>query len=106
MFNWSATFVRSHPDIPEHYRKFQQNWELPVNALEDFLEFATKDYNKNEKEEAMENDAYLKIILKSEIAGAKWGRDELWGVRVTADNQILDALKHFNEAGAFLADSN
>jgi len=27
-------------------------------------------------------------------------------VRVTADNQILDALKHFNEADAFLADSN
>ena len=106
MFNWSATFVRSHLDIPEHYRKFQQNWELPVNALEEFLEFATKDYNKNEKEEALKNNVYLKTILKSEIAGAKWGRDELWGVRVTADNQILDALKHFNEADAFLADSN
>jgi hypothetical protein len=105
MFNWSATFVRSHMGIPEDYREFQQSWELPVNATEDFLEFATKDYNKNEKEEALENKAYLKTILKSEIAGAKWGRDELWGVRIESDNQVMDARKHFNEADAFLANS-
>ncbi len=43
-------------------------------------------------------------MLKSEIAGAKWGRDELWGVRVAADNQLIGALKHFDEAEKFLAE--
>jgi len=38
--------------------------------------------------------------------GAKWGRGELWGIRVAADNQILDALKHFNEADSFLEKHN
>ena len=47
-----------------------------------------------------------KVILKSEVAGAKWGRDELWGIRIAADNQVMYALKHFNEADAFLVESN
>ena len=46
------------------------------------------------------------VILKSEVAGAKWGRDELWGIRIATDNQVMDALKHFNEADAFLVESN
>ena len=41
-------------------------------------------------------------MLKSEIAGAKWGIDELWGVRVKADNQLMESLKHFDEAASFL----
>ena len=45
-------------------------------------------------------------MLNSEIAGAKWGRNELWGVRISADNQLITALKHFNEADAFLTESN
>ena len=45
-------------------------------------------------------------MMKAELAGQRWGRDELWGVRIMADNQILGALKHFNEADAFLAQSN
>jgi len=56
--------------------------------------------------EAKKDSSYLKIMLKSEIAGAKWGRNELWGVRISTDNQLITALKHFNEADAFLIESN
>ena len=45
-------------------------------------------------------------MIKSEIAGNKWGRDELWGIRITTDSQIMGALNHFNEADAFLVQSN
>lgn len=106
IFNWSAKYIRKNLDIPDNYSEFQQNWELSPSAFEDFLGYATEVGDTVGKEEALGNSAYLKTILKSEIAGAKWGRDELWGVRVTADNQILDALKHFNEADAFLVESN
>ena len=52
------------------------------------------------------DEEYLKIMIKSEIAGNKWGRDELWGVRIATDSQIMGALNHFNEADAFLVQSN
>ena len=103
IFNWSAKFLKNHSEIPEHYRDFQQNWELPQTALGEFLDYTTE---KIDKKEALKDSLYLKIMLKAEIAGTKWGRGELWGVRVAADNQILDALKHFNEADAFLEKHN
>ena len=44
----------------------------------------------------------LKTMLKSEIAGARWGINELWGIRVNADNQLIESMKHFDKAGSFL----
>lgn len=106
MFNWGANFVRNNLDIPSDYREFQLNWTLPANALDDFLAYAEAEDGKFDLEEARENKTYLEIILKAEVAGAVWGRDELWGVRIAVDNQVVGALKHFNEADAFLVDSN
>jgi carboxyl-terminal processing protease len=106
MFNWSAAFVREQKDLPDNYRKFQNDWELPQKALDVFLSFVKKESIGFDSSGIKENEAYLRIILKSEIAGAKWGRDELWGVRTMSDNQVLSALKHFNEADAFLVGNN
>ena len=55
--------------------------------------------------EAKKDSSYLKIMLKSEIAGAKWGRNELWGIRVAVDSQLIGALKHFDEAERFIAEN-
>ncbi len=41
-------------------------------------------------------------MLKSEIAGAHWGKDEAIGIRLTYDNQVMDALDYFNEAAGFI----
>ena len=106
MFNWSAAFVREEKDLPDNYRKFQNDWKLPQKALDAFLSFVKKESIGFDSSGIKENEAYLRIILKSEIAGAKWGRDELWGVRTMSDNQVLSALKHFNEADAFLVGNN
>ena len=45
---------------------------------------------------------YLKTMLKSEIAGAKWGINELWSIRVSADNQVMQSIEYFEEAKSFL----
>ena len=105
MFNWSAAFVRAQKDLPDNFRIFQSEWELPQKALGDFLSFVKNENVDFDSSGINENEAYLRTILKSEIAGAMWGRNELWGIRVASDNQVMDALKHFNEADAFLADS-
>jgi carboxyl-terminal processing protease len=106
MFNWSAAFVREQKDLPDNYRKFQNDWELPQKALDAFFSFVKKESIGFDSSGIKENEAYLRIILKSEIAGAKWGRNELWGVRTMSDNQVLSALKYFNEADAFLVGNN
>ena len=49
------------------------------------------------------DESYIKNMIKSEIAGAKWGKDMQWGIRLMQDNQITEALKYFDQAEEFLS---
>ncbi len=105
LFNWGAAFVRNNLGISDDYWDFQHSWNLPADALDKFLAYTKEEGLEIDIEETMQNRAYLETMIKSEIAGAKWGRDELWGIRITADNQVMNAIKHFNKANAFLAEN-
>ena len=35
-------------------------------------------------------------MIKSEVAGIVWSRDELWSIRTDLDNQVMQALDYFN----------
>ena len=48
----------------------------------------------------------LKNRIKSELAGSIWGKNENTNIRLRFDNQVIEALKHFNEADAFIQSSN
>jgi carboxyl-terminal processing protease len=106
LFNWSTAFVKNNDSISKDYIDFQSNWKLSSSSFTNFLSYVTKEDTNIDIEELKEDKEYLENILKSEIAGVKWGRDELWGVRVKVDSQVLGALKHFNEANAFLVKTN
>ena len=50
----------------------------------------------------LKDSAYFQNRLKSELAGAIWGKNESTNIRLQFDNQVVGALKHFNEADAFV----
>tara|TARA_B100001250_G_scaffold325402_1_gene289187 strand:- start:3712 stop:5328 length:1617 start_codon:yes stop_codon:yes gene_type:complete len=102
MFKWSTSFIKKDENLSDSFKDFQLNWQVKENLFNEFLTFAKKEISDLELEKVYEDEKYLKIILKSEIAGAKWGIDQLWGIRVIADNQITDALKYFDEASSFI----
>ena len=52
------------------------------------------------------NSDFIDNRIKSEIAGTIWGKDEAANIRLQMDNQIIETLKHFNEADAFLESLN
>ena len=106
MFNWSTAFVKKDTSIPKDYEDFQSKWLFSKDAFSDFLLFVKKEDKKINIDELAKDKAYIETILKSEVAGVKWGRDELWGVRAKVDSQVLGAIKHFNEASAFLVKTN
>lgn len=106
IFNWGSAYVLNHPQLNDNYSLFQSNWVLDDAEFQNFLESLILENVKIDTSLLIKDKAYLSIILKSEIAGAKWGKDERWGVRIQSDNQILTALKYFKEAGAFLNKKN
>ena len=71
-------------------------------TLNSFLNYVRQQDEAIKIDSALSDKKYLKTMLKSEIAGAKWGINELWGVRVKSDNQLMESLKHFDKADSFL----
>ena len=102
MFNWSTNYLSENNKLSNTYSDFQKTWTIPDNALDDFFEYVSKQDKTIEIDSARTDKEYLKTMLKSEIAGAKWGINELWGVRVKADNQLMESIQYFDEAGSFL----
>ena len=98
LFNWSTLYIKNNREIPESYENFQLKWNLPEVAMDNFLSYVQKEDKNINIDKALEDRGYLEVILKSEIAGAKWGRNELWGIRVLADNQIISAIEYLEKA--------
>jgi hypothetical protein len=52
------------------------------------------------------NADFIYNRIKGEIAGAAWGKNEAANIRLRMDNQLLESIKHFHEADAFLKSLN
>ena len=102
MFNWSTNYLSENDGLNSTYGNFQKSWKVSDNTLNKFFEFVRKQDKSIVIDSALIDKEYLKTMLKSEIAGAKWGINELWGVRVKADNQLMESIKHFDKADSFL----
>jgi len=103
MFNWSTNYISNQEEeLFSSYVDFQSSWSVSDDDFNSFLNYAKSQDKKIKIDEALSDKKYLKTMLKSEIAGAKWGINELWGVRVNADNQLIESLKHFDKASSFL----
>tara|TARA_B110000003_G_scaffold176425_1_gene175909 strand:- start:3723 stop:5351 length:1629 start_codon:yes stop_codon:yes gene_type:complete len=102
MFNWSTNYLNESNVLDNTYSDFQKSWTVSDNILKNFLNYVNEQDKSIKIDSALVDKKYLKIMLKSEIAGAKWGINELWGVRVNADNQLIESIKHFDKADSFL----
>lgn len=105
LFNWSSAYTSLHPTPPPDYRVFRDNWILTEADYQDFLHFLEQEEVAVDTSELRTNREYLLTMLKSEIAGVYWGKDEAWGIRLQKDVQVQESLKHFDEAAGFLVSS-
>ncbi|MFH1852956.1 MAG: S41 family peptidase [Candidatus Neomarinimicrobiota bacterium] len=104
-FNWGANYYNERKPELGDYWSFLNNWTISDADYADFLGYLKQEEIAFDSA-AVENDkVYFKNLLKAEIAGAHWGRDEEFGVRRLLDNQVVEALNHFDQAGSFLTAS-
>ncbi|MAS77034.1 MAG: peptidase [Candidatus Marinimicrobia bacterium] len=103
IFNWSTKFVSEFGDSLGAFENFKETWNINDEDYTDFLNYLIKLEINPDTTEVEIDEAYIKNLIKSEIAGAKWGKDMQWGIRLMQDNQILEALNHFDQAEEFLS---
>ena len=88
------------------FNDFKYNWDMPQNMFDAFFEHLQKDSIETVKDSLVQNLDFIENQLKSEMAGLIWGKNESANIRLQIDNQIIEAIKHFDEADAFVKSIN
>jgi hypothetical protein len=88
-----------------NFTKFRDHWSLSEYEFQDFLFYLKQEDIQYDSTAIYNNKNYIINHLKAECAGILWGNNETWGIRRRTDNQIIEALKYFEEASSFLDDN-
>ena len=103
LFNWGTKFVSKYGDSLNNFQSFKESWEINDSSYKDFLNYLSELEIKPDSSESPIDTLFIKNMMKSEIAGAKWGKDMQWSIRLMQDNQIIEALQYFEQAEEFLS---
>jgi carboxyl-terminal processing protease len=77
---------------------FKDKFEIDEKLLAEFRRFITsKDILFKDKEFQDDQD-YIKLMVKSEIAQFLWDREHYYQIRIAGDEQVQEALKHVDQA--------
>ena len=102
IFNFASQFASQEKNQFDTFSNFKKNWFVTNDLFNLFLEELDKDSLVVNLDSISLDDKYIRNTIKSEIAGSIWGKNEAANIRLQLDNQVIEALKHFNEADAFL----
>tara|TARA_S200000501_G_scaffold368498_1_gene406434 strand:+ start:101 stop:1720 length:1620 start_codon:yes stop_codon:yes gene_type:complete len=102
LFNWSNT-VANRSNMPQlkSFDKFRSTWKLNEEDFEDFLIYLSQKDDSIDIKKVREDKEYIYTMIKSEVAGILWSRDELWSIRTELDNQVMNAMGYFNKNEQF-----
>ncbi len=106
VFNFTSKYAQTFDNKFNSFNEFKRNWEVSAETFDSFLEFLEIDSIEINQDSIILDQDYIKNRIKSELAGALWGKNESTNVRLVYDNQVKQALKHFNEASAFIESIN
>jgi len=103
MFHWATEFASSRRGYWSSVDEFRREFELPGEALEEFISFL-QDRGIDVEERELKTIDYdlLKTVLTAEIAAAFWGREAYHQMLVIGDPLVMESLSYFNQAKGFL----
>jgi carboxyl-terminal processing protease len=97
-FEFGSLYGTKHPGLKSDISYFRNNFEIDEQIIAEFRQFiASKDILSKEKEFQDDLDN-IKLLIKSEIAQFFWDRERYYQVRISGDEQVQEALKHFEKA--------
>jgi len=106
IFNFASNYASTHKNDFTSFLEFKNNWDVSENTFDSFLVYLEQDSINIIRDSLRNDEKYICNRIKSELAGAIWGKNKSTNIRLMHDNQVLESLKHFNEADAILKSIN
>ena len=106
VFNFTSNYALTFDNKFKTFNEFKRDWVVSPTTFNNFLMFLDSDSIEINQDSIIVDKDFIKNRIKSELAGALWGKNESTNIRLIYDNQVIEALKHFNEASAFIESLN
>lgn len=106
IFNFASEYASIHSTEFLSFSDFKNDWVVSDDIFYNFIHHLKQDSIDVVEDSLFINTDFIYNRIKSEIAGSVWGKDEAANIRLQLDNQVIESLKHFNEAQAFLDSLN
>lgn len=98
LFEFAAEYSVKYKRWAGKKDKFMEKFQISDKTFDVFKE-RVEDKEIDIDLSNLDNDSgYLKMLLKAEVAKDFWGYDEYYKVIRLHDNQVLEAMKYFNES--------
>ena len=98
MFNYSSVLKEELNGKYDTVEKFSESYNLNKKDRDNFIKWLKEKEIEVEEEELEKDWEFLSNRIKAEIAGAIWGKRNLYRMLINSDLQVLEAMKHFPEA--------
>jgi carboxyl-terminal processing protease len=105
-FNFTSKYASNYKSKFTSFGDFKDNWVVPDSLFDSFILHLEEDSINVAADSLYANIHYIKNRIKSELAGSIWGKNESTNLRLIMDSQVIESLKHFNEADAFIKSIN
>ena len=105
-FNFTSKRAVNYKGEFDSFDEFKNEWRVPESLFNNFLTHLESDSINFVRDSLKIDMDFISNRIKSELAGSIWGKNESTNLRLLMDNQVIEALKHFNEADAFIKSIN
>jgi carboxyl-terminal processing protease len=101
VFDFGSRWVGSHRDWPPRFEDFLADYQVPGQALAEFLSFLQKEKKiKVADSTYAAHRQFLAGELKAEFARGLWGDEQRYRVLLEGDEEVAQALQLFGQADA------
>ncbi len=97
-FTFASEYATKHQDLKRDWNAFRTTFHFSDEDLNRFYTMCDSLDIKTDRAELAQDEAVIQNYLKSELAAQLWSRNEQYEIRAQIDNQIHEALQHWDEA--------
>lgn len=98
-FEFGSNYATRNQDLKRNFQSFKNNFQIDDRIIAEFRHFVETKKDILFKEDEWNEDLdYLKLLIKSEIAQFLWDREHYYQIRLSGDEQVQEALKHYEKA--------
>ncbi len=97
-FEYGSQYARNHKKLKKDFQTYRDKFNVSDKMVEEVINLAKSKNIELNEEHILNDDAFIKQRIKSQIARNLWSTREYYHIEVFENGQVQEAIKYFPEA--------